>query len=97
MKNKKVIKTLVNTNDPTYQLVKACKELSELNTAVLQYVTKKGRKTTKQEIIDEIGDVKIRIKILEKVFGEKEVKKRVDFKLKKFGGYIKEGKYEGGI
>lgn len=97
MKNNDIIDSLVNNNEETYQLTKACEEFSELTTALLQYITKKGRKTTKQDVIDEIGDVKIRLQILEKVFGENDVKKRYDFKLNKFKGYIKDKKYTGGI
>ena len=93
-KSKLVIETLVKTNNPKYQLLKACEELSELNTALMQYVNKG---TKKQEIIDEIGDVKIRLKILEKVFSEKKVKKRYNFKINKFYNYIKQNKYIGRI
>tara|TARA_R110000772_G_scaffold54130_1_gene123520 strand:- start:43293 stop:43589 length:297 start_codon:yes stop_codon:yes gene_type:complete len=92
-----VIEILSNTNNSKYQLLKACEELSELTTALLQYVNKKGRKTTDQDVIDEIGDVKIRLKILENVFGKSKVKERYQKKLKKFSGYIDKGLYIGGI
>ena len=98
MVNKKeVIKRMLVNNDPDYQLIKALEELSELQTALLQFITKKGRKTTKQDVIEEIGDVKIRMKILEKVFGKKAVNKRVTEKLTKFDGYMNEKKFSGQI
>ena len=93
----KIIQKLINTNDKIYQLTKAAEETSELTTALLQYITKKGRKTTKQDVIDEIGDAKIRIEILEEIFGKKAVKKRYTDKLKKFTDYLETGKYKGRI
>ena len=68
-----VLLFLIDNNDDEYQLIKACEELSELTTALLQFITKKGVKTTAQDVIDEIGDVKIRLKILEQIFGRDEV------------------------
>lgn len=97
MKNKQILAKLLQTNNPDFQLLKASEELSELQTVLLQYITKRGRKTSKQEVIDEIGDVKIRLKILEAIFGKEKVKKRVNFKLNKFKEYLKEGKFKGNI
>ena len=57
----------------------------------------KKEKVDKQEVIDEIGDVKIRLKVIQHFFSRKKVKKRIKFKLDKFRSYIKEGKYKGGI
>ncbi len=88
MTNNEVLAFLLENNSDEYQLTKACEELSELTTALLQYITKKGRKTTRQDVIDEIGDVKIRLKILEVIFGIDKVNERVDSKLAKFAGYI---------
>jgi len=97
MTNKEVIKNLVRNNRYKYQLLKAAEETSELTTALLQFVTKDGGKTTKKDVIDEIGDVKIRLEILEEVFGKIAVKKRYNEKLKKFSGYIKNNMYTGKI
>ena len=96
-KSEDIIKLLSETNNPDYQLLKACEELSELTTALLQYVNKKGTKTTKKDVIDEIGDVKIRIKVLEKTFGEKAVNKRFNFKINKFKKYFQKKLYIGRI
>ena len=92
-----VIETLLTTNKKKYQLLKATEELSELTTALLQYVTKKGMKTTEQEVIDEIGDVRIRLEILTKVFGEDACMERYNEKINKFHEYIIEDKYIGTI
>lgn len=91
------IKKLIETNNPDFQLLKAVEELNELSTALMQYYNKKGRKTTKQDVIEEIGDVKIRLKILEKVFGKERVKTRYLYKLNKFANYLKNSKYIGRI
>lgn len=93
----KVISKLIETNNKDYQLLKVIEELSELQTALLQYINKEGKKTTKQDVIDEIGDVKIRIKILTEIFGKEEVKKRIKEKVNKFDNYLKNGKYIGNI
>ena len=96
MKNKDIINHLTETNDYTYNLLKASEELSELSLVLLQLVNKPD-KVDKQEVIDEIGDVQIRMKILSKLFDKDAVKKRYNFKLSKFKSYIKEDKYKGGI
>jgi len=94
--NKKIINSIIKNNNPDYQLIKVLEELSELQTALLQYITKKD-KTTKQNVIDEIGDVEIRMEILKNIFGKIQVKKRINFKLGKFAQYIKEKKFSGQI
>jgi hypothetical protein len=94
---KVVVDAMIAKNEPQYQLLKALEELSELQTALLQFITKDGRKTTKQDVIDEIGDVKIRIRILETVFGKEKVDKRVHFKLCKFEEYMHNGLFTGKI
>ena len=96
MKDKELIKYLVENNDYKYNLLKTAEELNELSTILLQYVNK-DNKIDKQKIIEEIGDSIIRIKILKKLFSKKKVKERIKFKLNKFRSYIKEAKYKGGI
>lgn len=96
MKDKELIKYLVENNDYKYNLLKTVEELNELSTILLQYVNK-DNKIDKQKIIEEIGDSIIRIKVLKKLFSKKKVKERIKFKLDKFRSYIKEGKYKGGI
>lgn len=96
MKNSELIKYLADNNDYKYNLLKAAEELQELS-LVLTQMTLKKNKVDEQEVIDEIGDVKIRLKIIEHLFSRKKVKERIKFKLNKFRSYIKEGKYKRGI
>ena len=96
MKDKELIKYLVENNDYKYNLLKTAEELNELSTILLQYVNK-DNKVDKQKIIEEIGDVTIRLKVIQYFFSKKKVKERIKFKLDKFRSYIKEGKYKGGI
>jgi hypothetical protein len=96
MTNKKLIKYLLETNDPKYNLLKASEELQELALVLTQMALKK-EKVDEQEVIDEIGDVKIRLKIISKLFNKQKVKERIKFKLDKFRSYIQEDKYKGGI
>ena len=94
MKNKELIKYLVENNDYKYNLLKTAEELQELSLVLTQMVLKK-EKVDKQEVIDEIGDVKIRLKVIQHFFSRKKVKKRIKFKLDKLKSYIKENKYIG--
>lgn len=97
--DKSTIAKLVETNDYEYNLLKTVEELSELSEVLMKKVLKseKEKEPSDQSIIDEIGDVYIRIRILSRLFGEEAVSERVNFKLDKFETYLKEGKYQGGI
>lgn len=94
MKDKELIKYLVENNDYKYNLLKTAEELQELSLVLTQMALKK-EKVDKQEVIDEIGDVKIRLKVIQHFFSRKKVKKRIKFKLDKLKSYIKENKYIG--
>lgn len=94
MNDKELIKYLVENNDYKYNLLKTAEELQELSLVLTQMALKK-EKVDKQEVIDEIGDVKIRLKVIQHFFSRKKVKKRIKFKLDKLKSYIKENKYIG--
>ena len=94
MKDKELIKYLVENNDYKYNLLKTAEELNELSLVLIQMALKE-EKVDKQEVIDEIGDVKIRLKVIQHFFSRKKVKKRIKFKLDKLKSYIKENKYIG--
>lgn len=94
MKDKELIKYLVENNDYKYNLLKTAEELNELSTILLQYVNK-DNKIDKQKIIEEIGDSIIRIRVLKKLFNKKKINSRINFKLNKLKSYIKENKYIG--
>ena len=94
MNNKQLIKYLVDNNDYKYNLLKTAEELQELS-LVLTQMALKEEKVDKQEVIDEIGDVKIRLKVLRHLFSKKDVKKRIKYKTDKLKSYIKQNKYIG--
>ena len=94
MKDKELIKYLVENNDYKYNLLKTAEELQELS-LVLTQIALKEEKVDKQEVIDEIGDVIIRLNVLFHLFSLKKISKRVKFKLNKLKSYIKENKYIG--
>lgn len=90
---KKTTKILAKTNDYNYNLLKASEELQEL-ALVLTQLALKPKKVKKQEVIDEIGDVKIRLAILDHLFDKRKVDKRIAFKINKFKKYLEEGEYK---
>jgi NTP pyrophosphatase (non-canonical NTP hydrolase) len=94
--NKDIINYLVLTNKPDYTLAKAAEECQELGLVLNQKVLK-PTKVDDQEIIDEIGDVIIRLRMLKKIYSKKKINERISLKLKQFEGYINEDKYIGGI
>lgn len=93
---KRLIKKLTEANNYEYNLLKAAEECQELALALTQKALK-PYKVKNEEITDEIGDVKIRLKMLENLFDKSTIKKRVNFKLNKFKGYLEKGKYGGRI
>jgi hypothetical protein len=94
MTDKELIKYLVDNNDYTYNLLKTAEELQELALVLTQMALKED-KVKNQEVIDEIGDVKIRLKVLGHLFSKKDVKKRIKYKIDKLKSHIKENKYIG--
>lgn len=82
-----IINHLVHNNGLKYNLHKASEECQELGLVLNQYLLKPTKVDT-QEIIDEIGDVFIRMEILKKMFNNDDIQKRIDFKLSKFKEYI---------
>lgn len=88
-----IIDILVKKNGFEYNLSKASEELQELSLALTQKLNK-PYKVTDQEIIDEIGDVEIRIAILRKIFNPEKIDKRISEKLKKFQEYNDSAKYK---
>lgn len=94
MTDNQLINHLVNKNDYKYNLLKTAEELQELSLVLTQMALKEN-KVNKQEIIDEIGDVKIRLRVLEHFFSRKRVKKRIEFKMKKLKEYVLNNKYIG--
>ena len=91
-KQQKIIKHLLDNNGEKYNLHKASEECQELGLVLTQYLLK-PTKVDKQEIIDEIGDVIIRVEILKQMFDLDKIQKRIDYKLNKFKEYIDHKSY----
>lgn len=91
-KELEIINYLVENNSIEYNKLKASEECQELALVLVQSVLKEER-VPEQDIIDEIGDVIIRLEILKKIYSKKSIKKRVDYKLSKFKQYIETNKY----
>lgn len=87
-----IIEHLFNANGEKYNLHKASEECQELGLVLNQYLLK-PKKIDQQEIIDEIGDVLIRVEILKRMFPLEDIQARVDLKLSKFKSYIDHEEY----
>lgn len=93
MTNDEIIEHLYKKNGDSYNLHKASEELQELSLVLTQRLTK-PTKVKDQDIIDEIGDVKIRLAILEKMFDKDLIQERITRKLSKFQSYIDSETYK---
>lgn len=94
-----IINELAEKNTWEYNHLKAIEELIELSEVLIKKVTKRGgeKEPTDQSIIDEIGDVIIRIRVLQKLYGKISIQTRYIDKLRKIEGNLKSGKYEGRV
>ncbi len=92
-----VIKQMADTNDGDYNIDKTIEEIFELGEALMKRKLKGEQHVSNQHIIDEIGDVQIRINVLREVLGPNKIDERVKFKLAKFRGFYKDKKYIGSI
>jgi len=88
-----IIAKVAETNSHKYSLLKSSEEFQELALILIQQRTKKGRDFTK-DIIEEIGDCKIRLAILEHLYDKEKIQERVDYKLTKFKEYLDNKQYK---
>jgi len=90
---------LVKTNKPEYNVLKLVEELAELQEKVIKYHTKSTeRKPSKDDLVEEMGDVTLRIMILGQQLGAlNDIDDRIAFKLTKLKGWYDQGKYIGGL
>jgi NTP pyrophosphatase (non-canonical NTP hydrolase) len=72
-------KDLAVSNSWLYNHTKACEELAELSTELLKKINKRGnpKEPSDQAVIDELGDVTIRLAVLVRMYGAEAVNKRV--------------------
>jgi len=93
--NKKnaVYNYLLTKNEKGYNLTKTAEELQELALILIQK-NNKPEQVKDSEIIEEIGDVIIRLKVLIKQYPKKSIEDRINYKLNKFFTYIKKNKFK---
>lgn len=89
MKNlkKNIIKRL-HKNTFNFNLLKTAEECNELATVILQRINKGPLKVPDEEIIKEIGDLKLRIIYLEEIYGKEKVNNRVKEKFIQINKYV---------
>ena len=92
----RIVDHLTDYNSFEYNLKKAAEETSELSTVLLQTLNKFGseKQPGDQAIIDEIGDVQLRLDVLKRIYGNAEVNARMDRKAKKYAELIESKKYK---
>lgn len=86
-----VYQYMINQNAPMYNTLKLIEELNELSTALTQSLTKG---IDDKEIIEEIGDVKFRLKVIEARYNKEDIEKRIEIKLKKNLEFINNKKFK---
>ena len=96
---KRFFRKLSKMNSRKYSLSKTCEELTELQELLLKTLNKRyDARPTKEQIIEELGDVEIRLSILKRKFGitQKELDTRKIYKANKFIGYVNQKEYTDG-
>lgn len=98
-KEEDLLKQIALSNDPQYNLLKTVEELLELGEKLQKKALKVDYSAapTDDEIIEEIGDVQIRLWMLRYVFDTGKVDARISYKLAKYEEYLEQGKYIGKI
>jgi NTP pyrophosphatase (non-canonical NTP hydrolase) len=93
---KELLDKLIGRNEQNYNLTKLGEECQKLGLVITQFILK-PEKVDFQKVIDEIGDVEIRVKMMRKALGP-ELRERLDeriaFKLSKYQEYLDENKYK---
>jgi hypothetical protein len=93
MTDQSVVDYMVRYNGD-HNFKKAIEELMELALVLMQKLNKPiAGAPEEQEIIDEIGDVEIRMEVLKRLFPKDKIDKRITFKMDKFRNYIETKKY----
>lgn len=81
---------MITKNESIYNTLKAIEELNELSLILTQSLSKG---CDESKIIEEIGDVKFRLKVIEARYSPELIQERIDYKLKKNLKYLKTNKY----
>lgn len=77
---KQIIADLLKYNTLEYNIAKATEELQELSLILTQKLLKPNM-VKEQQIIDEIGDVFIRLQLLMELYNKEGIVKRINMKL----------------
>ena len=94
-KQKEIIQKLFEYNSVEYNAAKLAEELQELSLELTKLTTKPILNNERiQAIIDEIGDVEIRLKIYKKGFNKQDIRNRIDYKIKKFEVLLENKQYK---
>lgn len=88
---KEVYNYMINKNERNYNVLKIAEECQELSLILIQSLSKG---VSEEKIIEEIGDVKFRLKVLESYYDKNAIKERINKKLEKNLKYINEKKYK---
>jgi NTP pyrophosphatase (non-canonical NTP hydrolase) len=91
-----MIDKLATHNEPEYNEGKLIEELAELMEVIMKRKNKVGcpKQPTIQDLIDELGDVEMRVAIYKKMLGlNADVDIRIGTKLNKFADYLQDNKY----
>lgn len=96
----RLFRHIAKINDEKFLLAKTCEELTELQEVLLKMLNKiDPHKPSKGRLIEEIGDVYIRLEMLIERFkiDPLHIASRRIYKANKFIGYLNEGKYKNNI
>lgn len=99
MKKKELVKLLAKTNKDNFNESKLLEELIELSEVLIKRKNKTAEYAPKlYKVIEEIGDVQIRLSVLIEQLNLKEsIKERITLKSIELKGYYDSNKYTGGV
>lgn len=90
MTRKEKLEEILKTKGEKQTIMKSVEELNELAVELMKYLNK-PQKIDIQNIIDEIGDVFIRIEQLKMIFDDEKIEKRINDKSNKMFDDLKNG------
>jgi NTP pyrophosphatase (non-canonical NTP hydrolase) len=96
MNEEELLLELEQRNGWNFNHMKAIEELAELSEVLIKKLNKNGgpKEPSDRSIVEEIGDVLLRLRILEFYYGKDAIKERMDFKLSKFAEILTTNKYK---
>lgn len=96
--NPLLVQEIINVNTKEYNLLKCAEEAAELQELLLKTLTKSPQfRPSDDKIIEEIGDVKFRLAVIEAMYGQEKVDARVAQKMQAVAERIEQKKREKSI